>query len=78
MFERYGNMRKAFFIIVSIFFVTGLKAQQDSLKKVQFFGIQLDVGTHFYPGYKQLSQSDYRKTVSDNYLLNADLTEYTT
>ena len=27
-------MRKAFFIIVSIFFVTGLKAQQDSLKKI--------------------------------------------
>ena len=70
-------MKKYAIVLFALISVLYSKAQKDSLKKLRFSDIQLDIATHFFPDYKQLNQEDYKRLVKTNSLLNADVSGYT-
>ncbi|PBQ32177.1 hypothetical protein CNR22_10470 [Sphingobacteriaceae bacterium] len=69
-------MKKYAIVLFALISVLSAKAQKDSLKKIRFSGIQADIGTHYFPDYKQLSREDYQKFVKNNKLLYADVSGY--
>lgn len=71
-------MKKYAIVFFALISVLSSKAQKDSLKKIKFSAIQADVGTHFFPDYKQLSREEYKSFVKTNSLLNADVSNYKT
>lgn len=69
-------MKKHAIVLFALLSVLSAKAQNDSLKKIRFSGVQVDMGTHYFPDYKQLGQQDYKGFVKNNKLLYTDLSGY--
>ncbi len=71
-------MKKYVLLLLTLFILTGLKAQNDSLKKIRLSGFQLDIGPNVYTNFKQQYQGDYRQYIKNDENLNVDLTGYKT
>lgn len=69
-------MNKIAYTLLAIFFAFVADAQKDSLKKIRFSAIQLDIGPSMYPEYRQQNQTDYRRFIKTDENLDAELSTY--
>jgi hypothetical protein len=70
------RLMKPLFILITVLCPVISFAQKDSLRKGRLSGFQLELGSPVHPAMKALSQSDYRRYVTGDPLLDADLQNY--